>query len=65
MLLCGIMWARGILCDQTPALYVLAAKFMLALAYEESVGSNRGNAVKHRGWLTEDKIGEYLFDPRM
>jgi len=65
MLLCGIMWARGILCDQTAALYVLAAKSTLALSYEESASSSRGNAGKYRVWMTEEKIGEELFNRRV
>jgi hypothetical protein len=65
MLVCGIMWARGILCDQTAALYVLAAKSPLALSYEESAGSSRGDTGKYRVWMTEDKIGEDLFNRRL
>jgi hypothetical protein len=64
MLLWGIVWARGVLCDQTAAPYVLAAKSMLARSYEESAGSSRGDAGKYRVWMTEDRIGEDLFNRR-
>ena len=56
---------KGTLCDQTATLYVLAAKSMLALAYEESAGSSCGNTGKYWVWLIEDKIGENVFNRRV